>query len=156
MVAGFLGLGSAYVHGLSLSAICLCHCRCWVGRNVVGVSLWWCICCLSRWYWSSSVESIFPRLFFFKWYVTQPLFHLVVIFQQGYPSSVQLCSYLISHLAFEEVNGWYLAVAALSLNLVKYSVRVSFPCRSCWSSLVALTFRLGSLKAVRRSLRNFP
>ena len=36
----------------------------------------------------------------------------------------------------------YLAVAALSWNLVKYSVKVSFPCQSCQSSLAALIFRL--------------
>ena len=50
----------------------------------------------------------------------------------------------------------YPAMAALSSNLVKYSVKVSFPCQSCRRSLAALILRLGSLKAVQRSSRNFP
>ena len=60
MVAGFLGLCPAYVHGLSLSSVCSCCCWCWVWENIVRVLLWRNICGLSRWYRSSNMESIFP------------------------------------------------------------------------------------------------
>ena len=119
MVTGYLVPSSAEVHRLSLSSICLC----------------WCVWSLSGWYRSSGVEGAVSQFFFFKWYlnVMQSLFYPIIVIQNGYTSSVQLCLYLMLYLVLlRAVQVRYRWPSADALMLWSRRSTFSYP-RDTWN-----------------------